>query len=606
MNGERGEPDQPREPVAPRKSIRRMVARLAPPVVAAILLGSVIAAEQGVLESGPTASVRPSAADATTATSPTAARSDVPGSGPLPTGQTYAIAPGDTLSQIAGVFGLTLEELLVANPEISDPNAIAVGQLITIPADSRAVTLQAATIGRTYSTLSLHLWLDQKVTLRVRADPGWSGDPIEWKMAVSPSEPLVLHHWGVGTLDGSGEATIDATEVGEGHIWRAFRVVLPPTEHHPAIVSKPIIVEWGGYGPCPARGERAASLHATAPGGTRYTLSDGIDRDYDTQWTLVASNLRGVKGTSWREDLDPCWVPRSPGPVVGTDGTLYAALVLRTNVPEAGPGPHPMRLLVVDPDGIRAFRDTPAFDLYAAPKGSVYTMSPQVNGHEAGDVPTTLAALGPDGLPRGGWPVISPEPISAPVFGPDGTLYLAQSSAAGDRLLAFDPDGDVKAGWPYAIDGQLAWTACGDGCRNVPRAPLLAPDGAITEAYFDGIYMVRPDGTAKPGWPYVMPAGTGLGYSGKGDVPGGGVFAPVLTPDGRIYLPRTDGRYAVVHDDMMCLRLDGSFCPGWPVALPDGWSADYFSVDADGTVRVDLLGNEYRAITIDPDGTVHE
>lgn len=45
----------------------------------------------------------------------------------------YEIRAGDRLSTIAGRFGLTLEAVLAANPEITDANAIRSGQLIRLP-----------------------------------------------------------------------------------------------------------------------------------------------------------------------------------------------------------------------------------------------------------------------------------------------------------------------------------------------------------------------------------------------------------------------------------------------------------------------------------------
>lgn len=45
----------------------------------------------------------------------------------------YEVQPGDRLSTIAGRFGLTLEDVLAANPEITDANAIRSGQLIRLP-----------------------------------------------------------------------------------------------------------------------------------------------------------------------------------------------------------------------------------------------------------------------------------------------------------------------------------------------------------------------------------------------------------------------------------------------------------------------------------------
>jgi LysM repeat protein len=52
---------------------------------------------------------------------------------PDPTSQSYRIRSGDTLLLIAQRFGLTLGQLMAANPTISDPDRIRVGQVIVIP-----------------------------------------------------------------------------------------------------------------------------------------------------------------------------------------------------------------------------------------------------------------------------------------------------------------------------------------------------------------------------------------------------------------------------------------------------------------------------------------
>ena len=52
---------------------------------------------------------------------------------PAPTAQVYVVAKNDTVSKIAKKFGLTVEELLAANPQIKNPNKIAIGDPITIP-----------------------------------------------------------------------------------------------------------------------------------------------------------------------------------------------------------------------------------------------------------------------------------------------------------------------------------------------------------------------------------------------------------------------------------------------------------------------------------------
>jgi hypothetical protein len=55
---------------------------------------------------------------------------------PAPTPVLYTIKRGDTLSKIATANGLTLDELLAANPAIKDPNKIGLGQQIIIPTPS--------------------------------------------------------------------------------------------------------------------------------------------------------------------------------------------------------------------------------------------------------------------------------------------------------------------------------------------------------------------------------------------------------------------------------------------------------------------------------------
>jgi murein DD-endopeptidase MepM/ murein hydrolase activator NlpD len=48
---------------------------------------------------------------------------------------TYTIKPGDTLSKIAMRNGVSLPQLLQANPQITDPNRIKVGDVINVPND---------------------------------------------------------------------------------------------------------------------------------------------------------------------------------------------------------------------------------------------------------------------------------------------------------------------------------------------------------------------------------------------------------------------------------------------------------------------------------------
>ncbi|MDQ3870136.1 MAG: LysM peptidoglycan-binding domain-containing protein, partial [Chloroflexota bacterium] len=53
---------------------------------------------------------------------------------PNATSRSYTVARGDTVERIARRFNITVRELLAANPRITDPNRIRIGDRLTIPA----------------------------------------------------------------------------------------------------------------------------------------------------------------------------------------------------------------------------------------------------------------------------------------------------------------------------------------------------------------------------------------------------------------------------------------------------------------------------------------
>jgi LysM repeat protein len=75
----------------------------------------------------------PSSAGATPSPSAASSASLAPTQPPAPTPLVYVIKKGDTLSKVAKDHGLTLEELLAANPQIKNANKVAEGQQIVIP-----------------------------------------------------------------------------------------------------------------------------------------------------------------------------------------------------------------------------------------------------------------------------------------------------------------------------------------------------------------------------------------------------------------------------------------------------------------------------------------
>jgi LysM repeat protein len=79
--------------------------------------------------------VTPTPTPTTTPVTPT----PTPTSTPSGTTTTYVVQPGDTLTRIAQRFGTTVQALLAANPQITNPNLIYAGQVIEIPG-GQAVT----------------------------------------------------------------------------------------------------------------------------------------------------------------------------------------------------------------------------------------------------------------------------------------------------------------------------------------------------------------------------------------------------------------------------------------------------------------------------------
>lgn len=62
----------------------------------------------------------------------------------------YTVKSGDTLNEIADAFGLSLSDLIAANPQISDPDSIFPGQEINIPS-SRVFTYSVASGNTLYA-----------------------------------------------------------------------------------------------------------------------------------------------------------------------------------------------------------------------------------------------------------------------------------------------------------------------------------------------------------------------------------------------------------------------------------------------------------------------
>jgi LysM repeat protein len=110
------------------------LAVLAVAAVALFLLPSVL---RGLFSGGTPASPSavPSGSGSPTASAAVTA-SPLPTPTPGPTPLVYVVKSGDTLTRIANQFDVTVQQILAANPTITNPNDIKVGQNIVIPTAS--------------------------------------------------------------------------------------------------------------------------------------------------------------------------------------------------------------------------------------------------------------------------------------------------------------------------------------------------------------------------------------------------------------------------------------------------------------------------------------
>ena len=53
-------------------------------------------------------------------------------------GATYIVVSGDTLSSIANAHNTTVDAILAANPSITNPSTISLGDIITLPTATAA------------------------------------------------------------------------------------------------------------------------------------------------------------------------------------------------------------------------------------------------------------------------------------------------------------------------------------------------------------------------------------------------------------------------------------------------------------------------------------
>ena len=111
--------------------ISRITTVLAIAVILSLAVAAVILAPSLLGDGGHPSRTAPVAGASPTARQPTPTPRPTPT--PAPTPVTYTVQPGDTLFSIALRHALTVEQLLLANPQITNPDLVQIGQQIIIP-----------------------------------------------------------------------------------------------------------------------------------------------------------------------------------------------------------------------------------------------------------------------------------------------------------------------------------------------------------------------------------------------------------------------------------------------------------------------------------------
>ena len=73
-----------------------------------------------------------------------ASASALPTPVPSPTPFTYTVVPRDTMTKIAKKFGITVEQILAANPTILDANVLKIGDKLVIPTPGPSASASTA------------------------------------------------------------------------------------------------------------------------------------------------------------------------------------------------------------------------------------------------------------------------------------------------------------------------------------------------------------------------------------------------------------------------------------------------------------------------------
>lgn len=216
-------------------------------------------------------------------------------------------------------------------------------------------------------------------------------------------------------------------------------------------------------------------------------------------------------------------------------------------------------------------------------------------------VKTTLVAFDEAGI-RDGWPITIDGNASEVAFDPRGAAHVVVSAAyePPSRSIVLGSDGRRLGGsGDLDIVSSLPWEGAGD---PYPAAPIVASDGSAfivsTESGGTTIMALDPSGQPRAGWPYRSKLGVQFIDRCEPDETGcGSTRTPMaIGRDDVLYLvhPASSGSAGA---SVVAIGPDGGIRDGWPVGLRLAGS-EFWAL----TVNPD--GGAY-ALAIEPDGSAH-
>jgi hypothetical protein len=290
------------------------------------------------------------------------------------------------------------------------------------------------------------------------------------------------------------------------------------------------------------------------PGGKLWVLQSTVG----TSVSVTILGPQGQKLASWSFAA-----PGSDcGQVLTADGTLYY-----------GYGP----AFEADDCAIRVFNATgtllskaPTRDwngLELAPDGSVVAWGYDLQPYASRTVAQTrIAVIGTDGQAAAGWPITITGGASRPAFGADGTMYVTVlgMGTSPSTLLALDPSGAAKPGWPIQLPAGFGpmMDDAGDPLPPVPGDNGVVYAPAVDRQDMGFVEAFDASGALLPGWPYKLPqafATFATDADGFGDLNPGPMFVRAPSGSGLLYL--------VLDDRIVALDADGQPASGWPYVL---------------------------------------